>query len=245
MPVSSKKLVYDFNRKYDAQISGKKRNIPLVDVISYLNEAQEIWQRAVIKLAETDERIRQDLRQLEIKNYCTDCQDFSDGVCVSSFPKDLFKKLNQRATVVNKECCGDLEKELVIKINQSDDINETKRHPYLRASFPWERLNADEGSGGLYVYHQNEMEIKSVCIDYYRRLKPIHAPSLIECEGPGYYDYNGVNITEDSDFEIDGRFIDNTISDIAVLLAKRDAGEVNDFQVRLQALVQMENIIKQ
>jgi hypothetical protein len=164
---------------------------------------------------------------------------------LAKYPKDLFKRLNQKVKAKNEECCDDLEKDIIIRILQSDDLNETLKDPYKKASFAWERVNGDESSEGLHVYHQEEMSIEQVCIDYYRSLKPIHAPSLVECEGPKYYDYNGVEITEDSDFEISGRFIDNNISDIAVLLAKRDFGEVNDFQMRLQALLQVESILKQ
>ena len=122
---------------------------------------------------------------------------------------------------------------------------EDKLNNYRKANFAWEQLPGDEGSEGFYIYHDNQMQVKEVLIDYYRKPKEIHAPSLIECEGcPGYYDYCGVKITEDCDFEIDCRFLDNKIVDIAVLLAKRDKGEFQDFATRLQTLLQLDNLLK-
>lgn len=244
MAISAKKLVYDFRRKMDFVLSGLGKDLPLVDVIAYLNEGQEIWLRAVVPLVETNERIRQDLRLLEVPEYCADCMDVKDGICVFEYPDDLFKVLNERATVTNEECCPGYTKDLPLRMQQSDDKNETLRQPYTRASFPWERLNADEKDAGLYVYHQNEMEVRTVCIDYIRKLQPIHAPTLEECVD-GYYDYEGVKIIEDSDFELDCRYLDNKIVDIAVLLAKRDLGEFADFQIRLASILQIENLVKQ
>ena len=43
MGISSKKLVYGFRNKSNSHNSGQGIDIALVDVIAYLNEAQETW----------------------------------------------------------------------------------------------------------------------------------------------------------------------------------------------------------
>lgn len=243
MGVSAKKLVYDFSRKFDALISGSKRGMPVVDKIAYLNEAQEIWFRAVTKIAETDNQIRQDLSKLEVKNVELGLQD-KETYTIAQFPKNMFKRLNQRAIVCNEKCCPGFEKEITLTFSQSDDLHEDRLNEFRKADFAWEQLPVDEGSEGLYLYHDKEMEVKKVVIDYYRNPQEIHAPSLVICEGPGYYDYCGIKITKDSDFELDCRYLDNKIVDIAVLLAKRDKGELQDFNTRLQSLLQLDSILK-
>lgn len=243
MGVSAKKLVYDFSRKFDALISGTKRNMPVVDKIAYLNEAQEIWFRAVTKIAETDNQIRQDLSSLEVKNEELVLSP-QDKYTIARFPKNMFKRLNQRAIVSCKSCCPGFKKEITLTFSQADDIHEDRLNEFRKADFAWEQLPVDEGSEGLYLYHDGEMEIEKVIIDYYRNPTQIHAPSLVICDGPGYYDYCGIKITADQDFEIDSRYLDNKIVDIAVLLAKRDKGELQDFNSRLQSLLQLDSILK-
>lgn len=238
-----KKLVYDFSRKFDALISGTKRNMPVVDKVAYLNEAQEIWLRAVIKIAETDNQIREDLSLLEIKNQELVLSP-QEGYTIARLPENMLKKLNQRAIVCNESCCPGFKKEITLTVSQSDDIHEDRLNEFRKADFAWEQLPVDEGQGGLYIYHDKKMEVKKVVIDYYRKLKEIHAPSLVICEGPGYYDYAGVKITQDQDFELQDRYLDNKIVDIAVLLAKRDKGELQDFNTRLQSLLQLDSILK-
>jgi len=242
MPVPAAKMVADFYRKFDSVLSARRRDIPLIDVIAYLNQAQEEWFRAVTKVADTDEQIRQDLRVVHIKERVLTYTNQGE-YGVADIPNDLFRRLNQRVVATCPKC-GDIRKEFPLRIVQSDDKNEDARNTYRTADFHWEQLSGGEGDKGLYIYHQGKMNVEKVIIDYFRRPKPIHAPSLSLCEGAYYYDYQGARITQDSDFEFDFRYLDNLITDIAVLLAKRDVGEVQDFQLRLATLLQVENSLK-
>lgn len=243
MAVSGKKIVYDFNRKFDSVLNARNRKLPLVAIIAYINEAQDIWFRAATKVAETDKQAREDLRLLEIKRVSLPLIQ-RDDYTVAVYPENMFTKLNQLVKACKPDCCGDLVKEFTPQMNQADDLNESFKLTNNQADFAWEQLPADEGSEGLYLFHYKSMDIKEVIIDYYRKPQQIHTPSLVVCEGPRYYDYAGTVISQDQDFEIDCRYLDNKIADIAVLLAKRDIGELTDFNVRLQALLQLDNILK-
>ena len=242
--ISTTKLVYDFRRKQDSILSGQKTDISLVDVIAYLNDAYHLLIRNLLKIAETDAQVREDLRKLEVKKYCGSCFDYADDCCVFEYPENLLKRLNHFVTVSEESCCPGIDKVLVPSINQSDDLNKSKQRPYKKASFIFEQINADEGEKGLFIYHQNEMEVHEVCIDYYRKPLDLHAPSLAECEGPKYYDYADRVITQDQDMELDSIYIDSHLTELAVLYAARDRDDYNKFNALLQSLLQNRLLLK-
>lgn len=246
MAVSAKKLVKDFVRKSGMSFSGNSPRIKLSEIIGFVNDAQEIVFRSMVRQAEKNPQIREDLRPFEVKCVCVDCDKKDDKICIAKLPDNLYQRLNQKAVACDPECCGDLEKDIIIRINQSDDINESRQNPFRKADFAYEQLNGDEGSEGLYVYHEGEMEIKKVCFDYYRKPNEIHAPSLAQdCDGDQkYYDYCGRVIDTDSDFEVDCRFLDGTVVNLAVALQKLAGGDItlNEYQTQLQALLAFNTI---
>lgn len=240
MGVPGKKMVYDFRRKFNSVNSGRNRDIALVDIISYLNEAKEIWFENRVKLAQTDQRVRNDLRIFKKDYVELQCSPYKDGSCIAKFPNDLYERLNQVA-VVRKDCCKD-SKEIIPRITTSDKLHEARHNNYRQADFFYEQLLAVEAADGLIVYHDNEMNVDKVLIDYYRKPNDIHAPSLEECDDGIYYDYCGVVISEDSDFEVDATYAANMVVDIAVLKASRDVNDVSSFQTQLNQIFAQGNM---
>lgn len=244
--IPTTKLVYDFYRKYNSSGKDGRKQIPLVDVIAYLNESQGIWFGQMADLYETNNFVTSEIRQFEEKGvelaYVEDRKDYS----IYSLPQNLYKRLNQKATACHEECCGDLEKTITIRITPADKINEVLQNPFFRPDFVWEQLPANEAGDELYIY-KGDMKIKSVCIDYLRIPNELHAPSLINtlCSEQEYEDYAGRKITEDVNFEPTARFSDRRIVDIAVALAKGDRQDYNAFQQQLQAIIFGENQLKQ
>lgn len=243
--VSTRKLVYDVRRKLNATIAGETTRILLVDIIGALNEAQELWFIETAKLAELDTKLRDDLSVFEIKKKKLELSEFDDKCIKAALPNDYYRRLNQIAVASCKDKCGDIKKDIIIRINKSDAINETNQNPYRRADFKYEQLNGDESGGYLYIYHLGEMDIHEVYIDYYRRPLPLHAPSLNDCGDESYYDYDGQRITEDTDFEPNGRFVDNKVTDLAVLILTVSRNDYNKFQATLNNIMSRNQIIQQ
>jgi len=241
MAISAAKLVYDFNRKLQALISNQAREVSLVDTIALLNEAQERWFENRVLKEEVDSLVRNDLRPFELKRHKLNCSNVDDVVCFAPYPANLYKKKNQTA-ICTKDCCPDITKEIIIRIVQSDDLNEARKNPYRKADFYFEQLIGDEAGKGLYVYHEGEMDIEHLIIDYYRKPNPIHAPSLSQCPDGNYYDYDGVIINKDSDFEVDTTFAANKVVDIAVLMALRDLNRIDSYQAQLNKILQTETL---
>jgi|GEM_PF-1444276 len=243
--ILAKKLVYDFERKYNQSKRGDRRQLPLVDIIAYLNEAQGIWYSQMADIYETNGFTSNELREFEEKNIELAFVEKTEINSIFKLPDNIYKRLNQKAVATHEECCGDKEKTIVIHIETSDKINETLKNPLFKPDFAWEQLPGNEAGQHFFVYH-GDMEIKKVVIDYLRFPKEIHAPSLIDgaCTPQKYEDYAGRQITEDSNFEPTSRFSDRKVVDIAVMLAKGDRSDYNAFQKQIQAIIFGDNQLK-
>lgn len=242
MPISTKKLVYDFHRKNHSILSGEGNDIPLVDVIAYLNEAQEIWYENRVSVAQTNQKVRNDLRVYKVDKHSIECESIDDKCCLVKYPAKLHTRLNQLAIAV-KDCCPNIEKEIIVRIIQSDDLHEARQNPFRKSDFFFEQLLGIETNGGIIIYHDGEMDINSVVIDYYRKPNELHAPSLEVCEGEKYYDYCGTIITKDTEFESD-TYSSNEVSDIAALCASRDVNDIQGFQTQLSKILQIKDLHK-
>lgn len=238
MAVSSRKLCYDFHRKYHAIVTGANNELALVDIIAYLNEAQEIWFENRVFIAQTNQKVRNDLRVFKKDKISLGCTKIDDGCCLARYPKDLYHRLNQLA-ITAKDCCPK-QKEIIPRILQSDDLHEARRNPYRKANFFFEQLSAIETSEGLIIYHDGELEVKDIIIDYYRRPREIHAPSHELCPNNGYYLYDGRLINKDQNFEVDATYVNNLISDIAVLIASRDITDRAGFESQVAKILTIE-----
>lgn len=240
--ISVEKLVYDFYRKYNANNSGRNKKIPIVDVISYLNEALEIWFENKVFIAETNQKIRNDLRQLEIKKHKLEVEKLDDNCVIAKYPDNFYQLLNQTA-IASSECC-DEKKEIIARIVQSDDLQEARRNPYRKTDFKWEQLLADEAGDGLYLYEDKALSIECVYIDYIRKPQYLNAPELLKCGLGKYVDYSGQTITINSDFEIDATFANRQVSDLAVLLVSRDLNNLAGFSSQASKILQVEKLYR-
>lgn len=243
MGISAKKLVYNFRRKFNSVNSGRNQDIALVDIVAYLNEAQEIWFENRVSVAQTDQKVRNDLRVFKKDRISIPYSSGDSKTGLAKYPSDLYHRLNQ-VVVASKDCCSGITKEIIPRIIESDDQHEGRKSPYRGADFFFEQLLAVEASDGLLIYHESEMDIDEVLIDYYRKPNEIHAPSLEECDGDVYYTYNGTVVTSDQDFEVDNTYAANDVVGIAVLLASRDTKDVAGMQTQLNTILGIKTLHK-
>lgn len=237
MVISTKKLVYDFKRQFSGINGAKNEEVPLVDIIAYLNQAQSIWFENLVRLADTSKEITEELSKFLVCDYCLKCEDKGVDAIFCKFPDNFYTRQNQEVIACNKDCCPGIEKKFPIQMVQLDDKRTSFRDSYRQADFRFEQVLGSVGDKGITVYHQQEMEIKKVISDYYRKPEELHAPSLEICADGSYYDYCGKKIMNDTNLEVTCKYSDISIVDIALLLANKTAGRLNDFQAQLQIIL--------
>jgi hypothetical protein len=239
MPISSRKLVYDTVRKLNGLNTGMGQSFSVLDLVSAINDAYEIIVENNIKLTDTNSLVRDNLRKLEVKNYELPLEN-RGSYYFAKYPADLYKRLNHHVEVL---CEGCVKSKIIIpRIVQSDDLHEARKNPYRKANFYWEQLIMDEGGDGLYIYTENEMSISKFLIDYYRKIKYIEAPSLVECNDYIYRNYDDRIISNDVDFDLDSTYIARKVTDVAVLLLRTDIKDTEAFNLKLQSIIQTDKI---
>lgn len=234
MSVPTKKLVAEFTRK--ARRNPNMQEMELVDKIGFLNEAQEYVVDRIIQLEDYNKRYSNILRPLEVKKVKLSCEEVDKDCCKVAYPEDLYIRSNLHVVACKEGCKKD--KRINVQPLPSDHINVAFQDPYNKANFAFEQLFGEESGKGFYIYHQGEMEIKEVYIDYIKFPNDLHAPSLADCEGEEfYYDYCGMKITQDSDLELSTSFIKNEIVNVAVLLATVNVNELSQVYTYLSQII--------
>ena len=173
--ITARRSIVDFDRKYDRFVGQANRRLRQEDKLAVINEALEIYFENRVKVAETDSKVRDDLRVLEMKEVKIPLVISEENFNVYEIPAESYRVLRKRV-VASKEDCG--EKDIPLIMFQTDDIDNARNSPYWRSSFQWEHAISDEGSKGLYVWHEGDFKIVKTIIDYYRKPKEIHAPSM-------------------------------------------------------------------
>lgn len=233
----SKRLIVDFDAKYDRFVGGDKKFLKLEDKLLLLNEALEIYFENRVEKAELNSRVREELRPLENKEVELKLVKKKDQFSIFEIPKDNYKILRKRAKV-EKGDCGI--KDIKVITFQTDDLNNALKNSYWKPSFEWEHTLADEGSEGYYVWHLNDFNIKKLIVDYYRKPKEIHLPSMTT---QGYYvDWNGIKRTKDQDLELDNVYARRIIVDLAYLISSTNLGDTSNFQLQLNKIFNQDKL---
>lgn len=235
--VSARKSVMDFDRKFDRFVGEDKQRLRLVDKLAVINESQLIYFENTVELAEINSKVRENLRPFEKKEVSLKLLEKGSKFNVYEIPSDSYRILRQRV-IASKDGCS-VNKELQVILFQTDDLNNARKSPYWKSSFEWEHALADEGSKGMYVWHEGEFDIDELIIDYYKKPQEIHAPSMRTSQS--YVDWNGVNRTEDQNTEFN-EFSHRKIIDLAVLKGRANLGDIPDFQLKYNEILNLEKI---
>lgn len=243
MAISATKLQHEFRRRVNRGDSNKGESFEVLDIDSYLNEAQDIFYTNRLSLMETNPQVREDLRKAEVKDYCDQCNFYKkdNKICLFNFPKDYYRRIRQTANVSCVDSRGCDDKDITLRIAQSDDISEILSDPFRKPSFEFEEGWADEGIDGLYIYHNSAFKVNKVCISYYKQLPRIATPSLVEPQG-FYIDGGGVKVTKDQGYILDNTDSWRIVVDIAALLAFRDITDQSNYQLELNKILQVGKI---
>lgn len=223
MSISGRQVIYDVHLKLNALNSGKGTDFKVLDIVRMLNiSAEEIIQN-LIHEEDQNRTIRNHLKALFIKKKKLTCEKVDKDCCKFQYPDNHYATSNILVEACH-DCCKDT-KTIPVTTLESDDLQLARKNPYRRANYFFEQMIGDEAHDGFYLYHDCEMDIKSVSIDYYRKFKGIEVPSLAKCN-VGYKNWDGELIANDCDFELCDTYLYNKVVDLAVA---RLAGAARDY----------------
>lgn len=236
--IPTKRLLVEFDRKFDRFSSQKSTKLSLVQKLNILNEAQMILYGKRADLVEVNDKISRSLIPFEIKEKKLKIIERTKDYVVAAYPDNFYKRLRQRV-LASKECCSVKEKVIPISIERSDKLDNILKDSFYQPSYSWEIIIGNDGSKGLYIWHNNDCEIKEVIIDYLRRPDELHDPSM-DSQGQ-YEDWNGIIRKKAVNCEFSQNFDHIKIVDIAVLLARADMGDIRDLQTSISAIANLDN----
>lgn len=240
MAVSVRKLIGETRRKINSLNTGASQDIKIIDLVSIINEAYEILVESYVRLADKDPLIKEGIRQLEVKNKSLKLENKGEYF-FAEYPENYYKRLNHYVIATCKDCDGS--KMLIPRIVQSDDLHEARKNPYRKANYAWEQLVMSDGPDGLYIYTDNKMDLSKVAIDYYRKINYIQAPSLVECQGHEYLDYDDSLIVKDVNFDLDSTYIARKVSDVASLIVRADTLDRASYDLKLNQIIAVNKLI--
>lgn len=231
------RLVYEFDLRYNRLQSSHDQYIRLEDKLSIINQGLRIVYKDLIQRAELESYYRNALRPLEVKEDTLKLAKKAESYNIYEYPQDIYKLMRMRITATHKDCP---EKTIPVSFFQTDDLDNSMVSNFWKPSYAWELCLGDEGRDGYYLWHGGDYSIKKVYCDYYLKPAEIHAPSM--AESGEYIDWNGIKQTKDVGLELDSDFVFDRIIDVAILVAKSIKGDVQDFNLALNKILQTDKI---
>lgn len=232
--IKARRLVYEFKTKFNRFNGKDKPDLPVVDIMSTLNEAVGVYFESLVEMAEVDSYYRDALRCLEVKNHNLKENKKSKTASESVFtiPDDSYRVIRAQVYAKTKNCPQ--KKMRAIKV-QSDDLEALRCDEFWKSSYEWEQILYDESKEGFHFFHEGQMDVAKVDIDYYLRPSEIHAPSMAK-DGE-YIDWCGEKRTIDCDLELDKVFDNRKIVDIAIVLARQNLEEFQGSQAKINEII--------
>ncbi len=231
--IAASEMIYAFRQNYDRYDGKKKPSLDIRSQCYHINTAIEKFVENAIKNAETDSIFRESIRMLEKKEVSLELVKKESQYDIYKYPDKHLKTLRRRV-VANKDKCGT--KEFPIILFQTDDLDHANVNQFWKSDFAWETALGDEGSDGLYVWHNGDFKTEKVIIDYYREHVRFDCPSL--ADGGKYFSGGETElITTDTYFELD-KFSFDKVVQIAVMLATINIGDERDLALRIRNILQ-------
>jgi hypothetical protein len=205
--------------------------IPQID--EYIYEALIIYIENVCTQLELNQKRRDDIRQLEVKNLLIPVTLVNNQYYTADLPDNYYRYLESYSTCQTEDCPA---KEIKNYFIQKDDIYIDD--PMFNSSYAFERVNIDLSGNKLYMYH-NGFTINNIHLSYIR--KPARPANPIDFVGGAYNLPDGTPAVQ-QDIELDSTYQVNKIIDIAVLIAMRDVGNTIDFESQLSKILNISKI---
>lgn len=237
-------FIYEFVRRYNGIDSNKANDVFIRDIVAALNRAyRSIIANLIDKRGDRTIEDRNHLRHLlSAPKEPLKCEPIDKSCCEIKVPDDYYASELIWLTVCHK-CC-DKPKRIELQLYQSEEIPKVRCNPHRRSDFRWKRAVGDDTKDGLIVYHDCAFDIKSIEMQYYKKIMEITVPNLDTCGEQSFQDWSGSRTTvqdENCLFRCDTYLFD-CIVDLAVAHVSGSARDTN-FQASKFNEIQATNAI--
>lgn len=243
MAVSVNKLIYDLERRLNAVDSGRSNDYRIVDLVSFINDAYELVIEHLVQEKDQNETIRNHLRPLLVPDYTFGTIDDSNQYFSKVTYPSNFYEISRIRIKATKDCCDGF-KWLIPKKPQGDDLDTARGNPYRRSDYFFEQALIFDSDNGLRIYHEGDFKVESVVIDYYRKIKRVEAPELVEHANQVYRNWDGDLIVNNVDFEIDSTYLARKIVDVAEYLTSDASKDFLSANEKVKKILQINQLHK-
>lgn len=192
----------------------------------YLNRGKDIVFEWLTSQDETNDTVRRYLAELTVRGQQLTSKVLDTREYEASYPEDFFKQKALYAKATRTGC--PTSRDIIIRRPTSEKLRRALKNPNSSRIWDFEETFAIEGERGLQVYTEPGVAL-DIRMDYIRRLPDVAWPSGVQ-DGKAYIGPDGTQVTQDRNLEIDNVFFHNKMVNMAVLLAKRDLGNIQDYQ---------------
>jgi len=165
---SIKEAHYKFKQHANKVDGLRNANFLIPQIDEYIFEAYIIYVENICEQLELNQKRRDDIRQLEIKDLELPVIKVTDEYYTANLPLDYYRYLESYSLCKNEKC--ENKKKIKNYIVQKDDIY--VNDPMFNSSFTFERVNLDLSGNKLYLYYE-DFDIEKVFLTYIRKpLRP-------------------------------------------------------------------------
>lgn len=232
---SIKEAHYKFKQHANKVDGLRNANFLVPQIDEYIWEAYIIWLENICQQLEINQKRRDDIRELEVKNFELTVTKVGSEYYTVTLPDNYYRYLESYSVCFTQKCPKKSIKNFFV---QKDDIYEN--NPMFNSSYIFERVNMDMSGDKLYLYNEG-FEIDKVFLTYIRKpLRPGNPADFTY--GNGQYKLPDGSQAVQRDIEINSTFQANKIIDIAVLIAMRDVGNTLEFETQLNKILNISKI---
>lgn len=219
--IKVQRLHYELKKRLNRIFSDNERAITVVDVDSYLNQAKEILLENYSVVVEKNRNLSDRLATLKVKHEKLKESTLNEKSIAFKLPDNHYSTLSRYAVGKSKECHK--EDKIFVNVIQTHKIEESLRDPNTSPNFNWRETFSNESNGEIHIYHNDNLIITEVYIDYLKWI-----PDVAYYSGVAnglYIDQDGNTIMEDKHLMIDDKILWIKIVDIAEYLIKKNFDE--------------------
>lgn len=233
---SVNRLHYDFIQEANRTDSQYLKHTSAVQRDFFLNKAKDNILQYYAEMVERDDMVRQYLREITVRDKVLTGEDREERY-VAAYPGDMLKPMKVYA-IASRPGCTD-QRRLLIRRMSSDKIERALKNVHTNRFWDFEETFGFESDKGFEVY-QGDTKIERVVLDYVRKVKNVAGPEFENAEM--YISPEGEAVTGNVDLELSHPDLVAKLVSLAVLFAHRSLGNLTDFQLRYQTILNIERV---